>query len=640
VIQRIGAILHSYVIILRPWLCMVAYLWILELQSVYGNYMESAMDGLADASAILWTVNLWVAIFAAFVSLSCLFLSPLSVRRVNEFVCRIGFLLVSAFYLLRWIARWPSLFGDGHVVLYIMISVTAGLYFLARRQRIRAVDAGADDLPSWRDCFGYAVLPLLIVSLLILGIRSAAFLSARHDISTAFSGSLTAHPRLAASSPNVIVIVADSLRARSLSLYSTGGVATPMIEQFGKSSSVYLDMHSNGTMTIPSLTALLTGKDLLHHGRLSRELPPYPSDQNLLQTLRRNGYTTMAVTSVLDASMSSLGFATGLSHGESIAFRFLTLGWLRDFGIYPTSFGRQVYQDLRMLIPWLGFPERTSPYGNVDDSLQRATTLITSARLPFFLFIHIREPHESNIMPSLPTLTRSLWSEWFDQKKTHVRPYSHYDSALQPEVELFKTEYRSSVRAVDTALGQFFDNLRRQPWFDASMVILTGDHGDSFERGYLYHGEELYENSTGVPLLIRFPGQKSGARVSGLTQTIDIAPTILKSLGMTIPDWMDGQSLDRDSVPAQVSTIALNYKHPDNHTNHALPTKLAIWWSRFKLITDCNERSVELYDLVDDPEEKVNLAARKRETVQKLKLKLSQRLAKQSGPIKLSCANL
>ena len=197
------------------------------------------------------------------------------------------------------------------------------------------------------------------------------------------------------------------------------------------------------------------------------------------------------------------------------------------------------------------------------------------------------------------------------------------------------------MRAVDAGLGQFFDDLRRQPWFDDSLVILTADHGDSFERGYLYHGPELYENSTWVPLVIRFPRQKSGARVSGLTQVVDIAPTILKTVGVPIPDWMDGQALDRESPPAGVATIALNYEHPGERLPNALPTtKLAIWWNRFKLIVGCNNPAVELYDLANDSAEQVNLAEREREMVQHLKSRLRQQLAKQPGPLKLSCANL
>lgn len=637
----IKTIISSYGTIVRPWLCLAVYLWILALQSVYGSDFEPLLDRLADAALILWTALLWVATFAAIVTLAALWLPLLSVRRTNEWVCHVGIILVSAFYLMLWLTRWRSFIADGYAVHVGLILLTAGLYYLARRRRFGSARSRADEAPTWREVFSYAVLPLLFVSLMVLGIRIADAYFERKEVTTAPSEPAVMKQGAAFSSPNIIVIVADSLRAQSLSLYSHSGVATPKLEQLAKTASVYLDSHANATMTAPSLTTLLTGKHWLQHGRLYRDLPAYPSDQNLLQILRSHGYTTAAVTSSQEASMRALGFSSGLSQAENFAFSFLTLGWLRDLGIYPTRLGGRMYQELRLLFPWLGFPERTLPYGNLNDTLERARLMIADARRPFFLFIHVQEPHESHAMPSWSTLARQIWRQLVEKKKFELVPYQHYDRALQPEVDSYKAEYEASVRAVDAGLGRFFDELRRQPWFDDSLVILTADHGDSFERGYLYHGAELYENSTWVPLIIRFPWQKSGARVSGLTQTVDIAPTILKSVGVPIADWMDGQALEPRSLPAQVATIALNYEHPGYSVPDALPTtKLAIWWNRFKLIAGCNDPSVELYDLANDPAEQVNLAARKRDTVQDLKSKLGQQLAKQSGPLKLSCANL
>ena len=88
-------------------------------------------------------------------------------------------------------------------------------------------------------------------------------------------------------------------------------------------------------------------------------------------------------------------------------------------------------------------------------------------------------------------------SQFVDKKILKENPeleiYKHYDSARQPEVYSYKAEYEASVRTVDAALGDFFGFLHRHPWFDEALIIITGDHRDSFERGYLYHGEELYD---------------------------------------------------------------------------------------------------------------------------------------------------
>jgi len=436
--HQIKTILRSFGMIVRPWLCVVVYLWILALQSVYGTDFEPVIDILADAASILWTMILWAAVLAALVSLTTLWLPQLSVCRINEVVCRSGIILVSAFYLVLWLNRWRAFIGAGYAVHFGMIVLTAGLYYLARRRRIGSAHALAvgDNAPSWREVFSYAVLPLLFASVAVLGIRIVDAYFERKEVTAAPSEPTALKQAAALSSPNIIVIVADSLRAQSLSLYSRSGVATPKVEQLGETASVYLDTHANATMTAPSLTTLLTGKHIVHHGRLYRDLPAYPSAQNLLQILRSHGYATAAVTSSHEASMHALGFSSELSQPENFAFRFLTLGWLRDLGIYPTRLGGRMYRDLHLLFPWLGFPGRTLPDGNINDTLERARLMIAAARRPFFLFIHIHdEPHESHTLPSWSLLARRLWSQLVEKKKFELEPYKHYDRSLQPEVD-------------------------------------------------------------------------------------------------------------------------------------------------------------------------------------------------------------
>ena len=59
-----------------------------------------------------------------------------------------------------------------------------------------------------------------------------------------------------------------------------------------------------------------------------------------------------------------------------------------------------------------------------------------------------------------------------------------------------------------------------------------------------------------------FLTNSSSRRVAGLVQSTDIAPTILKAIGLDIPTWMDGQALTEDGDPINTETIAVNFKHP------------------------------------------------------------------------------
>jgi len=172
------------------------------------------------------------------------------------------------------------------------------------------------------------------------------------------------------------------------------------------------------------------------------------------------------------------------------------------------------------------------------------------------------------------------------------------------------------------------------------MVIFMADHGESFEHGYFYHGEELYENSTWIPLVIHYPGQKRGARLPGLTQPIDIAPTVLDVLQIPAPGWLDGHALTRDAPPRPTATIATNFKLPDGDLAYYMPTKLALWWTHYKLVASCEAGKKVLYDLASDPDEQMDVSALHPAVASEMMRRLGLRLARQTLTPRLDCPNL
>lgn len=440
--------------------------------------------------------------------------------------------------------------------------------------------------------------------------------------------------------PNVILIVADSLRAQSMSVYGYGGQTTPSLERFARRSSVYLQTHSNATTTVPSMLSLLTGKHPFNHGRLTRALPIRLESENLLNVLGSYGYKTGAITSNVYAAYPIVGLDARLSQPESTVFAHLTLSWLRNLGVSPTRFGGRMYADLAAIVPFIGYPNRTSIDGQVSETLDEARQAVEELRQPFFLSVHIHEPHEPY---AAPPDTHTIGAEGKlsgIEAKEPVRFYARYEPVQQPLVDLYKSQYEESVRMVDGELGALFRFLESRSWFGNSLVIVTGDHGESFEHGYLGHGEELYENSTHVPLIIRFPRQMRGERVSGPTQSVDIAPTILRTIGIPPPAWVDGEALMPGRPPASVATVAVNYRYPENDVTFPMPTKLALWWGHYKIISSCDSDHTELYDLSRDPDELVNLAPIRSDLLTDLKRRLHVQLAKQSHEPKLTCPSM
>jgi arylsulfatase A-like enzyme len=215
--------------------------------------------------------------------------------------------------------------------------------------------------------------------------------------------------------------------------------------------------------------------------------------------------------------------------------------------------------------------------------------------------------------------------------------YDRYDAVSQSEVDSFKDEYEESVQYLDEALGRFLDAVEALMRREDYAVAITSDHGESFERGYMNHGEDLFESSTHVPLLIRFPKQARGARLSGLTQSVDIAPTLLSVTGIDAPKWMDGRVLSPIHAPETESTVTLNFKDPVGQRSFDLPTKLALWAKPYKLIQHCDTGQALLYNLNDDPGEKTDLTGKAPATLARLQQMLKGKLAAQIKGPKVTC---
>ena len=639
-IQRLDKFLSHYSVILRPWFCVAAYLWGLELQSAYRASPEPLLDQSANASAILWTMLFWTLLFSAALTLAGLPWPRIKMARANEFICRVAVLLISGYYLRHWLDGWRSERPEHDFASWPLLIAVAFAYWLVRRRRLRSSTAANSRLPSWQDGFSFCVVPLLLATAIILAIKIAGHGSGQKIVEAAPRAESSAGHKAAAAAPNIVVIVADAMRARSMSLYGYPEKTTPFLERLAESSNVYLNMHSNGTTTVISLLSILTGKHPLTIGRPVPQIPSQPDREHLLGVLRANGYATAAVTSNVDAGFKSLGLSAELTAGEQTAFSFLTLSWLRDLGVYPTALGEQMYADLSLILPFLGYPRRTSYHGESEDTSSLAKQTISRLRQPFFLFVHFHQPHDPYTPPTLRAWFKRLVAQFGATGKSELKLYAPYPPASQPIADNYKRQYEASIQRVDAVLGDFAGWLQAQSWFSNSLFIVTADHGESFERGFLNRNLDLYENVTSVPLLIRFPGQKNARRSERLVQSIDIAPTVLRALNLAVPAWMEGRPLVAGSQPAEGATVAVSYKRRENDAEDSLPAKLAVWRNRYKLIASCETGKSVLYDLAIDPEERNDLTAQQPALADDLKRQLKSQLSGQSQEPRSDCPNL
>jgi arylsulfatase A-like enzyme len=164
-------------------------------------------------------------------------------------------------------------------------------------------------------------------------------------------------------------------------------------------------------------------------------------------------------------------------------------------------------------------------------------------------------------------------------------------------------EYDREVIHLDRWVGQLLDYLDRSGLAARTLVILTSDHGEYLgERLFIGHGKDVHSETVNVPLIVWEPGA-TPAHVSRPVQSPDVFPTILRYLGLPVPEGTQGQPL----LEADHATVSEeHYSHNNRrryHSDRVLRT-IRIGDHRYFLSTTGEER---LFDLGADPAERHNL---------------------------------
>jgi arylsulfatase A-like enzyme len=250
---------------------------------------------------------------------------------------------------------------------------------------------------------------------------------------------------------------------------------------------------------------------------------------------------------------------------------------------------------------------------------------LARARQPFFLFLRHMDPH-SPYMPPPPFERMFYHGNETDPKNKSMepvmnfKPFRDYFASWMPEGitdhEYIDAQYDGAIAYMDACIQNIFNALADLGILDDTIVILNGDHGETLyehECWYDHHG--LYESNLVVPLIIRYPDAvPAGRRVAGYNQHKDLVPTILELAELDPtgygfgPIAFDGRSLlpmVRGEVPSYESEFYI--------TECTWMRKHGWRTPQWKLIVALEpdfhfKPEVELYNLVEDPDELHNVA--------------------------------
>lgn len=459
--------------------------------------------------------------------------------------------------------------------------------------------------------------------------------------------------------PNIIVIVMDTLSARHMSLHGYPRLTTPNMDAFADRSTVYHNHYSCGNFTTTGTASMLTGMlpwkhRAINYGGLVRsefaEHNPFAllasdyhrfgfaqnawadhllgqSSREIDRFLSPIAYSLVRENPVMalfdkDRAISSIAindFLLSMDGQENrLAAGSPIIGYLNKSRMFNNSEGLTVE----------GYPKGVTelmggvPFTNeeVYEGVRAELLQLASGRHPFFAYVHLFSPHD----PYHPHNDyRKLFEDGYASplKPSHPFSYGLNDEYLMTR----RTFYDRLIAQVDDEFGKLISRLDEEGVLDNSYLILTSDHGELFERGFLGHGAHfMYESVLRIPLIIHAPGQGVREDVRSLTSNIDLLPTLLSFTDKQPSSDMDGRILPGFGGKPDDDRPIISMIGWENSA--FAPLQKAVFAMRkreHKLIVYLNYEmpghNFELYDLENDPEELVDLYSKDAKTASLMK---------------------
>jgi arylsulfatase A-like enzyme len=413
--------------------------------------------------------------------------------------------------------------------------------------------------------------------------------------------------------PSVVLIVMDTERADRLSAYGYELPTSPRLAELAARGMLFENAQSVASWTWPSTASILTGLMPEEHGVLDDD-----------SCYLAHGLVTLAEALQLEGATTAAWSANPLVVPEK--------NFDQGFELFDSRNEFRKSEDLM---------------AEIDAFLERM------GDQRFFLYLHLTDPHDpqaptpqakAEIAPDVPDgLERKLsgLNSAFLRGQGFTEDGEIATEQLLPlaEQEEIHRLYDACVRTGDLALGHVLDQLERLGLTDRTLVGYTADHGEElFEHGLIQHGSNLFQESVRVPLVLAGPGVPAGVRVETPVSNRHLAPTLAKlaRAGLTLaPDALDLVGLAQSAEAAERDVVF--------STSHGWWNGLArqpiyglrngdwvLHWAPEGLPWGVKKNSPgavpgerRLYNLAEDPLERVDLCAREPQRADEMQARLA-----------------
>lgn len=387
--------------------------------------------------------------------------------------------------------------------------------------------------------------------------------------------------------PNVVILLGDDQAWTDYGFMGHPEIKTPHLDRLAREGVCFTQGYVPTSLCRPSLASLITGYYPHQHGIVGNDPPKGTDRSEMLRHIRRlptlpkwlseKGYLSFQSGKWWEGAPSEGGFTSAMSHGD------------------PKRGGRHGDVGLKIgregLLPVFEFLDQTGGK-------------------PFFLWYAPMLPHTPHNPPA------------------RLLARYHKDGTSLPIAR-----YQAMCEWFDETCGELLDYLDRKQLSENTIVVFVTDNGWIQQpNGNQFAPKSKrspYDGGLRAPLVIRWPGHITPARLDVPVSSIDVAPTILKAVGVTPREPLPGQDLVALAAAGGAGARDTQYGAIFDHDVHDIDrpeSGLQFRWCRFanwKLIVPLNPAvPVELYDVSRDPHEESNKAGDQPDVVADLRRRI------------------
>ena len=429
--------------------------------------------------------------------------------------------------------------------------------------------------------------------------------------------------------PNLILFMADEMRADSLACYGNPVTKTPNFDHLAKEGVRFANCQVQYPVCGASRCSLLTGWPTSVRGHRSLQYFLRPEEPNLFRYLRQAGYDVFWYGK--NDALAAQSFYDSVTewHDDGYGGMMSAMRTMRDLTPGSTS----------MLYTAAGDRRSTSDYVNLQHAfkiLERKET-----ERPFCIFLPLLEPHPPYTIPEdfynmySPSEVPAPIPPGLKRRPVYHEGIRRYDGLARLDETTFRkirAVYYGQVSYSDWLMGELLEELEKTGHGKDTAVLLLSDHGDyAGDYGLVEKWPSGLEDClTHVPLIGRVPGGKAGVVADDMVELYDVMATALDLAGThahhthfarSLVPQLNGGKGDPDRAafseggyniyepqcfPSGAGGMYEGKQKLQNEEPLSVSRSSMVRTRTHKLIVRPQDQS-ELYSYADDPEEKNNL---------------------------------